>query len=125
MTPEKGAKTITLPTAVTKANNRKSISAMQKQGADATRKRKAGWEYPQTRAERLAHQEAEAVIVQDEVGEQFARDVEYVVARRGPGDPIQGRDVESSITVEAPTSSPTPAARPSERRSQSGLRRIE
>jgi hypothetical protein len=37
----------------------------------------------QTRAERLHHQEAEAIAVQDDMDEQFARDVERSVFRRG------------------------------------------
>jgi hypothetical protein len=41
--PGKGAKPIALSVAVTKANNRKPISAMQKAGNEATKKRKRNW----------------------------------------------------------------------------------
>jgi hypothetical protein len=93
---EKGAKPIALSTAVTKANNRKSISAMQKAGNRATKKRKRNgkepaveredtFEYPQTRVERLAQQEAEAVVIQDELDEQFAHDTEVATARKRAG----------------------------------------
>jgi hypothetical protein len=97
MAPLAKAKLITLPSAVTLANNRKSISAQQKMGNMATvakkRKRTVVEE-----AEELAAQEAEAIIVQRELDEQFARDVEESVARRGLYAP--------------PMSSPTPAPRP-------------
>jgi hypothetical protein len=43
---EKGAKPIALSTAVTKANNRKSISAMQKAGNKAIKKRKRNGKKP-------------------------------------------------------------------------------
>jgi hypothetical protein len=95
--PEKGAKPIILSVAVTKANNKKPISALQKAGNKATKKRKRGdareqepagkgkrkkpviklgseegkenkdeeeddFPYcPQTQAERLAAQKAEAI----------------------------------------------------------------
>lgn len=116
--PEKGAKAITLPAAVTKSNNRKSMSVLQKEGAKATRKRKRGpneSKYLQTRAERLAQQEAEAIAVQDEVDEQFACDVEESVLRRG----------ESSITVEVPTLSPTPAARTTRKKPRKSVRLLK
>jgi hypothetical protein len=97
MAPLARAKLITLPSAVTMANNRKSISAQQKMGAMATtakkRKRAAVEE-----AEELATQEAEAITVQHELDDQFTRDVEESIRRRGPEGP--------SIL------SPTPALRP-------------
>ena len=97
MAPPAKAKLITLPSAVTLANNRKSISAQQKMGTMATaakkRKRTAVEE-----AEEPAAQEAEAIVVQHELDEQFVRDAEESIRRRGP---------------EAPSmSSPTPAPRP-------------
>jgi hypothetical protein len=59
-----GAKAITLPIAVTLANNRKSILAQQKIGAKATRKRKRQVETSgQSEADRLAAQEAKAIAV--------------------------------------------------------------
>ena len=54
------AKLITLPFAVTLANNRKSISAQQKIGALATKKRKRT---AAEEAKELAAQEAEAIVV--------------------------------------------------------------
>jgi hypothetical protein len=110
--PEIGAKAIALPTAVTKANNRKSISAQQKQGAEATRKRKGGPDSSKagpayhTRAERLVHQEAGAVAVQSELDDQFARGIEQSVERRG----------EHSIIV----ATPTPVTRATKRRKGKG-----
>ena len=96
MAPLAKAKLITLPSVVTMANNRKSISAQQKMGAIATaikRKRSAVEE-----AKALAAQEAKAIIIQQELDNQFARDIEESIRRRGP---------------EAPSmSSPTPAPRP-------------
>ena len=86
MAPLAKAKLITLPSVVTMANNRKSISAQQKMGAIATaikRKRSAVEE-----AKALAAQEAEAIVVQRELDEQFARDVEESVARRGLDAPL-------------------------------------
>jgi len=49
------------------------------------------------KAEELTAQEAEAIIIQHELDEQFARDAEESIRRRGPS---------------APRSSPTPALRP-------------
>jgi hypothetical protein len=95
MAPLAKAKLITLPSAVTLANNRKSISTQQKMGALATKKRKRT---AAEQAEELAAQEAEAIIVQHELDEQFARDAEESIRRRGPRS--------------SPRSSPTPAPRP-------------
>ena len=53
-------KPITLPAAVTLSNNRKSISAQQKMGAEANRNRKR---------KRAEDEEVEAVILQDELDE--------------------------------------------------------
>ena len=74
--------TITLPAAVTLANNRKSIWAQQKMGAEAIKKRKRTAE---EEAEAIAAQEAEAIAVQDECDEQFAQDIEAAMARRDKG----------------------------------------
>ena len=72
-------KPITLPAAVTLSNNWKSISAQQKMGAEANKKRKRTIE---EEIEALAAQEAEAIALQDKLDEQFARNVEAAVARR-------------------------------------------
>jgi hypothetical protein len=64
MAPPAKAKLITLPLAVTLANNRKSISAQQKMGALATKKRKRTIV---EEAKELAAQEAEAIIIQHEL----------------------------------------------------------
>jgi hypothetical protein len=120
---EKGAKPIALSTAVTKANNQKSISAMQKAGNRATEKRKRNgkepaikkedtFEYPQTKIERLAQQEAKAVVIQDELNKQFTHNTEVTTARKRAGTSLsrpQKGDSSSTITVQMPNSSPTPA----------------
>jgi hypothetical protein len=133
--PEKGAKPITLSAAVTKANNRKPISALQKAGNKATKKRKRGGareqepagkgkrkepvielgseegeededeeeddfpHRPQTQAERLAAQEAEAIALQHELDEQFARDVEATAARSSPTPALMAKRVRKSIKI--------------------------
>ena len=56
------AKLITLPSAVTMANNRKSISAQQKMGAMATIAKKRKWAAVEE-AKELATQEAKAITI--------------------------------------------------------------
>jgi hypothetical protein len=97
MAPLARAKLITLPSAVTMANNRKSISAQQKMGSMATIANKRKRTAMEEAEEELATQEAEAIVIQHELDEQFARDVEESVSRRG---------------LEPLMSSPTPAPRP-------------
>ena len=60
MAPLAKAKLITLPLAVTLANNRKSISAQQKMGALAIKKRKRT---AAEEAKELAAQKAKAIII--------------------------------------------------------------
>lgn len=105
---------ITIAEAVTKSNNRESISAMQKAGALATKLRKERAEKEKKEEKEAAQkrarialdaQEAEAIVVQDEEDEQFARDVERAVARRG-----------TALMTPIQNSSPTPATRPARKR---------
>jgi len=70
-------KKLTLPQAVTLSNNRKSIAAQQKEGAAATQARR------EAQAARREHDAAVAVAVQDDLDEQFAREVEAAVQKRG------------------------------------------
>ena len=95
-------KPITLPAAVTLLNNRKSISAQQKIGAEANRNRKRK-RTEDEEAEALAAQKAGAIALQDELDEQFARDVEAAVARRERARQERGRGKAQDT--------PTPAVR--------------
>jgi hypothetical protein len=120
---EKKAKPIALSTAVTKANNRKSISAIQKARNRATKKRKRNrkkpaiekentFKYPQTRVKKLAQQKTEAVVIQDKLDKQFAHNTEITTARKRAGTSLsrpQKGDSSFTITVQMPNSSPTPA----------------
>jgi hypothetical protein len=117
--PRKGAKPIALSVAITKANNKKSISAIQKAGNKATKKRKRNWKETKVKeGDKFAQQEAEAVVVQNELDEQFARDVKAAAARRRARTSLlrpQDEESSSSITVQMPNSSLTSA--PKKRRS--------
>jgi hypothetical protein len=57
----------------------KSLLGQQNMGGEATKKRKRSAEEEE---DALAAQEAEAAVVQDELDEQFSRDVEAAVARK-------------------------------------------
>jgi hypothetical protein len=87
MAPLAKAKLITLPAAVTIANNRKSISVQQKMGTMATIAKKRKRTIVEE-AKELAAQEAEAIIVQHKLDEQFARDTEESIRRRGEAPPM-------------------------------------
>ena len=76
------AKLITVPFVLTLANNCKSMSAQQKMGNMATMAKKRKRTVVEE-AKELAAQEAEAIIIQCELDEQFAYDIEESVARRG------------------------------------------
>ena len=52
---------------------------------------------PQTKAQRLAAQEAEAIVVQAELDEQFARDVEAATARSSPTPAPRAKRVRKSV----------------------------
>ena len=72
------AKKITIAQAVTLSNNRMSISAQQKLGTAITKARKE--------AQAVARREyntAVTVVAQDDVDEEFARQVEEAVRKRG------------------------------------------
>jgi hypothetical protein len=94
-------KRITLPSAVTLSNNRKSITAQEKLGTATTKARKEA-----VAAARLEYDAAEAVAVQDELDERFARETEKAVRKRG-GDLARPVGMETG----GGTGTPTPAVR--------------
>jgi hypothetical protein len=82
------------------SNNRKSIAAQQKAGAAATQARRDAQE-----AVRRELDVAAAVAIQDDLDEQFARDVEAAVQKRG-GDlmrPVGREGSGGGATVTTPT----------------------
>ena len=84
-TVDEKVKRITLPQAVTLSNNRKSISAQQKLGTAATKARKERQDQDRQYQEsaRQEHDAAAAVAAQDDADEEFARQVEAAVQKRG------------------------------------------
>jgi hypothetical protein len=104
--PPPQSKKLTIPQAVTLTNNRKSIAAQQKAGAAATKARK---DREVQEAARREHDTAAVVAAQDDADEEFARQVEAAVQKRG-GDlmrPVrrEGSGGDAGITT------PTPAVR--------------
>jgi hypothetical protein len=96
-------KKLTLPQAVTLSNNRKSITAQQKAGAATTQARR------DAQAARRELDTAAAMALQDGLDEQFAREVEAAVQKRG-GDLMRPVRREGSGGGAAVTT-PTPAVR--------------
>jgi len=96
-------KRLTLPHAVTLTNNRKSIAAQQKEGVAVTQARR------DAQGARREHDTAIAVAVQDDLDEQFAREVEAAIQKRGEdiSRPVkrEGSGGGASVTT------PTPAVR--------------